>query len=138
MSHIERVIESHRRRHRRELARAVLAATSALCGLSTSAAIVTAGAQDRAVSAQVLRLGEMYDEAQRASPRVAAAQALVRASEARVSSAKLPPDPQLQFGFMNYTLPGLRPMDVLGMTQLQLMQMVPVAGKLGLSGRVAA
>jgi outer membrane protein TolC len=80
----------------------------------------------------------MYDEAQRASPRVAAAQALARASEARVSSAKLPPDPQLQLGFMNYTLPGLRPMDVLGMTQLQLMQMVPVAGKLGLSGRVAA
>ena len=138
MSHIDRGIESHRRRHRRELARAVLAAASALCGLSTSAAIVTAGAQDRAASAQVLRLGELYDEAQRASPRVAAAQALVRASEARVSSTKLPPDPQLQLGFMNYTLPGLRPMDVLGMTQLQLMQMVPVAGKLGLSGRVAA
>ena len=90
------------------------------------------------MSAQALRLGELYDEAQRASPRVAAAQALVRASEARVSSAKLPPDPQLQLGFMNYTLPGLRPMDVLGMTQLQLMQMVPVAGKLGLSGRVAS
>jgi outer membrane protein TolC len=100
--------------------------------------IVTAGAQDRRASAQSLRLGELYDEAQRASPRVAAAQALVRASEARVSSAKLPPDPQLQFGFMNYTLPGLRPMDVLGMTQLQVMQMVPVAGKLRLSGRVAA
>ena len=90
------------------------------------------------MSAQSLRLGELYDEVQRESPRVAAAQALVRAAEARVSSAKLPPDPQLQLGFMNYTLPGLRPMDVLGMTQLQLMQMVPVAGKLGLSGRVAS
>lgn len=38
---------------------------------------------------------------------------------------------------MNYELPDLRPMDPLGMTQLQLMQMVPVAGKLGLSGDVA-
>ena len=138
MSHIERVIESHRRRHRRALTRAALAATSILCGLPASAAIVTAKAQDRTASAQSLRLGELYDEAQRESPRVAAAQALVRAAEARVSSARLPPDPQLQLGFMNYTLPGLRPMDVLGMTQLQLMQMVPVAGKLGLSGRVAA
>jgi len=39
---------------------------------------------------------------------------------------------------MNYSLPGLRPMDVLGMTQLQLMQMIPVAGKLGISGRIAS
>ena len=138
MSHIERVIERYRRRHRRELARAALTATGFLCGLSGSAAIVTAGAQDRGASAQSVRLGDLYEEAHRESPRVAAAQALVRAAEARVSSAKLPPDPQLQLGFMNYTLPGLRPMDVLGMTQLQLMQMIPVAGKLGLSGRVAS
>ena len=116
----------------------MLAATSTLCGLSASAAMVTAEAQDRRASAQSLRLGELYEEAQRESPRVSAAKSLVRAAEARVSSAKLPPDPQLQLGFMNYTLPGLRPMDVLGMTQLQLMQMVPVAGKLGLSGRVAS
>jgi outer membrane protein TolC len=138
VSHIERVIEGHRRRHRRELTRVVLAATSVLCGLSGSAAILTAGAQDRGATAESLRLGELYQEAQRESPRVAAARALVRAAEAGVSSAKLPPDPQLQLGFMNYTLPGLRPMDPLGMVQLQLMQMVPVAGKLGLSGRVAS
>ena len=135
MSHIERVIERYRRRHRRKLTRAVLA-VSVLCGLS--APIVTAGAQERGRSVEPLRLGELYEEAQRASPRVAAAQALVRAAQARVSSAKLPPDPQLQLGFMNYTLPGLRPMDPLGMVQLQLMQMLPVAGKLGLSVRVAS
>ena len=137
MSRIERVIERYRRRHRRKLACAVLTATRALCALG-SAAIATAGAQDRAASARSLRLGELYDEAQHESPRIAAAQALVRAAGSRVSAAKLPPDPQLQLGFMNYTLPGLRPMDVLGMTQLQLMQMIPVAGKLGLSGRVAS
>ena len=85
-----------------------------------------------------LLLGEIYREARVASPRAEAARALARAAEARVASAKLPPDPQIQIGLMNYTLPGLRPMDPLGMTQLQLMQMVPVAGKLGLSGRIAA
>ena len=138
MSLIKRVIDSRRRSHRRERTRAILTTASVLWGLSASAAILTAGAQDRATSGQSLRLGELYDEAQRDSPRVAAARALASAAEARVSSAKLPPDPQLQLGFMNYTLPGLRPMDPLGMVQLQLMQMLPVAGKLGLSGRVAS
>ena len=38
---------------------------------------------------------------------------------------------------MNRQLPGLAPMDVLGMNQLQLMQMVPTAGKLGLAGAAA-
>ena len=85
-----------------------------------------------------LVLGDLYREVRATSPRVGAARALARAADARVPSAKRPPDPQLQIGFMNYALPGLRPMDPLGMTQLQLMQMVPVAGKLGLSGRIAS
>ena len=38
---------------------------------------------------------------------------------------------------MNDRLPALAPMEGLGMKQLQLMQMLPLAGKLGLSGRVA-
>ena len=38
---------------------------------------------------------------------------------------------------MNYMVPDLRPMDPLGMVQLQLMQMVPTAGKLALAGRIA-
>jgi len=84
-----------------------------------------------------LLLDEAYDVAARANPRAEAARALVRAARARISSAKFPPDPQLQLGLMNYQLPGLKPMDVVGMTQLQLMQMVPMAGKLGLSGDVA-
>lgn len=138
MSHIERIIARSRRRMRRALTHAAFAVTSVSSGVASSAAIATAGAQERGVGAQALRLGELYEEARRESPRAEAARALVRAAEARVSSAKRPPDPQLQFGFMNYTLPGLRPMDVLGMTQLQLMQMVPLAGKLRLSGRVAS
>jgi outer membrane protein TolC len=39
---------------------------------------------------------------------------------------------------MNRSLPSLAPMDPLGMTQLQLMQMIPVAGKLSLAGNVAS
>lgn len=84
-----------------------------------------------------LTLGDVYREGRAANPRVAAARQSASAAQARVPGAKLPPDPQLQLGWMNYTLPALSPMAPLGMTQLQLMQMVPVAGKLGLSGRVA-
>ncbi|HEX6051801.1 MAG TPA: TolC family protein, partial [Gemmatimonadaceae bacterium] len=84
-----------------------------------------------------LTLGEVYAVAARANPRVAAAQALSRAASARIPSAKRPPDPEVQLGFMNYELPGLEPMDPLGMTQLQVMQMVPIGGKLRLSGDVA-
>jgi outer membrane protein TolC len=72
------------------------------------------------------------------NPRITAAMALAAATQARVASAKRPPDPELQLGFMNRSLPSLAPMDPLGMTQLQVMQMVPTAGKLRLAGRIAA
>jgi outer membrane protein TolC len=57
---------------------------------------------------------------------------------ARVPGARRPPDPEFQLGFMNYSLPGLDPMEPLGMTQIQLMQMIPTAGKLGLAGKAAS
>lgn len=120
-------------------------ARTAVGGLALSvmffAAALPSAAQEPARPHAVrgrLLLGEIYREARETSPRAGAARALARAAQARVPSAKLPPDPQVQLGFMNYTLPGLRPMDPLGMTQLQLMQMLPVAGKLGLAGRIAA
>lgn len=72
------------------------------------------------------------------APRVTAALNLASAAQARVSSAKLPPDPELQLGFMNRELPSLAPMNPLGMTQIQLMQMIPLGGKLRLAGRIAA
>jgi outer membrane protein, heavy metal efflux system len=83
-----------------------------------------------------ISLTEVYRLATGA-PRVAAAMALARAANARVSSATLPPDPELQLGFMNRQLPSLAPMDPIGMTQIQLMQMLPLGGKLGLAGRIA-
>lgn len=85
-----------------------------------------------------LLLGDLYGQVQRANPRVAAARSLARAAEARVPGASRPPDPQLQLGFMNYSLPSLAPMPTLGMRQLQLMQMLPLGGKLTLAGRAAS
>jgi cobalt-zinc-cadmium efflux system outer membrane protein len=93
--------------------------------------------QDSVRATQPLELANVYRNARDRSPRIAAARALTDAARARTPSARRPPDPQVQFGFMNYTLPGLRPMDVLGMKQLQVMQMLPLPGKLGLAGRVA-
>ena len=113
--------------HRR--ARAVALAATLACVLPS-----TSGAQQE----PGLRLGDLYRTAERSSPRLSAARELARAADARVPAARRPPDPQLQLGWMNYSLPELRPMRTLGMTQLQLMQMVPVAGKLRLAGRAAS
>lgn len=96
-----------------------------------------AGAQGVvAPSRDTLSLGDVLALAQRASPRIDAARAGTHAAEARIPGASRWPDPTLQFGFMNYELPGLRPMDVVGMRQLQLMQTVPTGGKLRIAGAV--
>jgi outer membrane protein TolC len=83
------------------------------------------------------RLGDLYAQVGRDNPKIGAAQALVRAAQARVPGAKRLPDPQLQLGWMNYSLPNLAPMATTGMTQLQVMQMLPLGGKLALAGRAA-
>ncbi len=83
------------------------------------------------------RLGAVYALADRNNPRIAAAAALADAVRARASGARRPPDPQLQLGLMNRELPGLAEMDPLGMTQVQLMQMLPTPGKLGFAGEAA-
>jgi len=85
-----------------------------------------------------LSLGDLYGQVQRVNPRIQAARALNRAAQARVPGASRPPDPQFQLGLMNYALPRLAPMPVLGMNQLQLMQMLPLGGKLALAGRIAS
>lgn len=71
------------------------------------------------------------------NPRLAAARADVDAADARVATAATLPDPRLQLGIMNRDLPSLRPMETLGMDQLQVMQMVPIGGKLASAGRAA-
>jgi outer membrane protein, heavy metal efflux system len=89
------------------------------------------------VRATGLELHDVYRTAEQHNQRIGAAHALAEAVRSRAASARRPPDPQLQLGAMNYSLPRWRAMDVVGMTQLQAMQMLPIAGKLGLMGRVA-
>ena len=86
------------------------------------------------LSRDTVLLGSILDAVERANPRLDAARATARAARARIAGVTRPPDPQLQLGWMNYELPSLRPMDAIGMTQLQLMQMLPLGGKLRLAG----
>jgi outer membrane protein TolC len=101
-----------------------------------AAAVPSLAAQDSVPS--TVTLDSIYRLVRTASPRIAAANALTTAAEARIAPARRPPDPQLQFGLMNRSLPGFGLSDPLGMNQIQVMQMVPFPGKLGLAGRVAA
>lgn len=126
----------------RRIARRARCATCAarITGAAAGAAVLlaprAAGAQ-AAPAGPALRLGDAYDQLDAASPRIVAARALAAASAATVRSASLLPDPQVQFGFMNYSLPGLGPMAPLSMAQLQVMEVIPLPGKLGLAGAAA-
>jgi outer membrane protein, heavy metal efflux system len=105
--------------------------------------IATGLAQSQATTPAVadttlrLRLGAVFAAVREQNPKAAAARSLANAVAARIAAAGTLPDPEVQLGFMNYELPSLRPMDPLGMVQLQVMQMLPVGGKLPLSGRIA-
>lgn len=85
-----------------------------------------------------LTLGEVYRSLEIRSPRLEAARQMAVAAEARIKPASTLPDPQLQFGLMNRNFPGFGLQYPLGMNQVQVMQMVPIAGQLGLAGRAAA
>lgn len=113
--------------------------------LITTAALLCPGASagqevtppPPAETAVTMRLGDLYAQVDKANPRLAVARARTTAARARVPGATRPPDPQLQFGFMNYMVPNVAPMPLLGMRQVQVMQMLPLGGKLALSGQVA-
>ena len=126
------------RRTSRPETRAVAFRRAAIA-LAFFGASIVAGRMEaqQSASPERMHLGELYAEVARSNPRIAAANALATAAHARVPGARRPPDPQLQLGFMNYTLPGLAPMATLGMSQLQLMQMLPLGGKLASAGRAA-
>jgi outer membrane protein, heavy metal efflux system len=82
-------------------------------------------------------LGSIYRAIDVDNPRVGASRELARAAAFRVGAATRPPDPRVQFGLMNYMLPGLEPDPALGMRQLQVMQMIPLPRKLSASGTIA-
>ena len=101
-----------------------------------SIALLCIATPARAQSRHEIGLGDVYGISN--APTVTAANALADAAQTRIASAKRPPIRSCRLGFMNRSLPSLAPMDPLGMTQIQLMQMVPLPGKLRLSGRIAA
>ena len=100
-------------------------------------AVLDVARRDTTQEQATITLRAIYQDLRSASPRLHAATALARAARARVPAAGLPPDPQVQLGWMNYELPALKPMEIVGMTQLQVMQMLPLGGKLGLSRSIA-
>lgn len=85
-----------------------------------------------------LSLANVFTILDRQNPRLEAARQMAAAAAARVDPARTLQDPQVQFGLMNRNLPGFGLQDPLGMNQVQVMQMLPIAGQLGLAGRVAA
>lgn len=129
-------INPRRRTRRRQIVTRVLR-WAVVLGVQPFAIAIAQTQLTPGMTPTVPTLGDLYAQLRRDNPKISAAQALARAAQARVPGAKRPPDPQLQLGFMNYSLPGLSPMVPIGMTQLQLMQMVPLGGKLALAGRVA-
>jgi cobalt-zinc-cadmium efflux system outer membrane protein len=95
-------------------------------------------AEPQADNPAPLTLGEVFRSLDLRSPRLESARQMTVAARARIKPAGTLPDPQIQFGLMNRNLPGLGLQDPLGMNQLQVMQMLPIAGQLGLAGRAAA
>jgi outer membrane protein TolC len=129
----------HHVQHRRAPERVDRSLAVLLLAISFGTFAPAAFAQARAVdTVPTLTLGRVFGEARRANPRIAASLASARAVRAQVPAAGTLPDPQIQFGLMNYSLWDLRPMETLGMVQLQVMQMFPIAGQLRLSSRIAA
>ncbi|HEV8217962.1 MAG TPA: TolC family protein, partial [Gemmatimonadaceae bacterium] len=122
---------------RRQILAGVLTGTLVLGVLPSGFLRAQVPVTPTASAAASTRLGDLYAQVGRDNPKIGAARALARAAQARVSGATRPPDPQLQFGWMNYSLPNLAPMPTTGMTQLQVMQMLPLGGKLALAGRAA-
>lgn len=92
----------------------------------------TAAAQD------ALSLREVHELARERSPLLHASAAAADAVAAQQRSAALPPDPELQLGVMNLSLPALKA-DMPGsmLPSVQAMQMIPFPGKLRLSGEIA-
>ncbi len=84
-----------------------------------------------------LTLGDLYRQIEVRSPRLTAARASARAATHRLGPGGALPDPQVQLGLMNRSLPSLALQDPLGMNQIQVMQMIPFPGKLGASDRSA-
>lgn len=125
------------RSNRTLLGVALLAASLLLAATSWAQAPAVPADPDPAV--EPLTLEGAYALAAERNPRIAATVAVADASATRVSSAGLPPDPVFQIGAMNLSLPDLDADMASSMApSIQLMQMIPFPGKLGLAERIAS
>ena len=103
-----------------------------------AAATLLFTAVEPAAAQTPLRLDEVYRATRERNPRLQAAGALVAARRALVPAAGTLPDPQVQVGAMNFSLPGFNAnMPASMVPSIQVMQMLPLFGKLGLSERIA-
>ena len=85
-----------------------------------------------------LRLEDVYREVRERNPRVQAAAAFVQARRALEPSAGLPRDPEIVIGAMNFSVPRFSAdMPTSMVPSIQIMQMLPLFGKLQLSERIA-
>jgi outer membrane protein TolC len=108
-----------------------------LTALTAVAVVGTSPAVHTTQSSDTLSLAAVLAELAVRSPQLRAARAGARAAAARIGPARRLPDPQLQLATMNRDLDGFELNDPLGMNQVQVMQMVPLGGKLGLAARSA-
>ncbi len=114
----------------------------AACGLALVGALAAPG-KARAQTARppetaAFTLADAYRLARARSPMLRAAGALADAAATREASAGRPPDPMLQVGIMNFSVPGFDTDMATSMApSIQAMQMLPWFGKLGLSERAA-
>lgn len=89
-------------------------------------------------SVQRLTLEEVLAMARDRNPRVHALRAAAEAAGFREPEASTLPDPTLQLGVMNFGVPDFNTDMAMSMApSVQLMQMVPFPGKLGLRGEIA-
>ncbi|HEY0808551.1 MAG TPA: TolC family protein [Longimicrobiales bacterium] len=91
-----------------------------------------------ALGQSTTQLSDVYRIARQQSSRLQAALAVVAAKKSVEPGAALPPDPEVQLGAMNLSLPGLSATMPTSMApSVQVMQMLPLFGKLGVSARIA-
>lgn len=83
-------------------------------------------------------LDEVLQIARERNPRLKALGAAAEAAACREPEASTLPDPTFQFGVMNFGVPSFNTDMAMSMApSVQLMQMVPFPGKLGLKGEIA-
>lgn len=117
---------------------ALVALLAGAGGASAQEPELAPAADTAGVSDGTLTLSEVYAIARARNPMLRAAAARVDAEAATEPSAGLPPDPMIQVGIMNFSIPGFEADMPNSMApSVQAIQMVPFPGKLGLSARLA-